>query len=383
MNGFLVTRLPVLNEAVLARRLSLSAFVDWVRPEAEKIVADSHRVLTRAQARDLLQELAMIVASAERHYQSNGEEPGFAVQLLGVDNALMRLGAIADHPPRDSAYSYWTWHPMTLAFTRDSREKLFASIVNSTVQQMDVVAGRMRSVSMITTQLSDPEVVLHAHGTAEILALVARSLNPLARKAPDGSDLFSAKYFATEFRTWLAPWVVGNRKWDGPSAANFAAFFETDLRLAPASRFYSDYVQRRLETLPGEERRRVSQAFSEPTLEDRVLVELGQTRASLETMSDETVADIVIEKRVAPFLTAVARGSDALQRWTKIHLALVHKSLAEPAVAGGVSDLTVAMSKGTGGGEWREELPAILKMRRGHRTLERLFDIARGIEGQR
>lgn len=381
-SAFLLGDLPGLNNAVLRGDLSLQAFLDRVHaPVAALMVEAARPGIDRDGARLLLQQLGMFLSSAERHAQAAGQPPGAAVaRFAGVDASLDHLGRVADHPPRDSAYTYWIWNQAGYTFTGDPQERLFAQTVAGTVESVEGACRSLRFVASPATPLASPDVVRYMEQAADLQELSYRLLATLGKhEGATRAPTFSGEFFTFNFRTWLTTWPVAGRKWEGPSAANFGAFWEADVRLIPTPPFYRHYVEGRLHTLPGEERSRVRAAMSAATVEDRILTCLGIDAARALVLDDATLDRLVRTAGISAFLTALDRYVAITTRWTKVHLALVKKKLEEPAnAAAHLADrLPVDPNLGTGGGDWRKELLQILEMRANPPVLLQLFRVNR------
>lgn len=147
------TDLPKLNKRVLDKQLLYEDFRRIVANLLSNFPIEAD--FTMGQARSALQYLGFIMSSMERHSQDLKNEPGAAVVSLGpeINLLLQKLEKIAQHPPRDSVYSWCVWNRSadvdgSLTFTGDHQELLFIDIVNESFFAGDEAAELIRQVAM-------------------------------------------------------------------------------------------------------------------------------------------------------------------------------------------------------------------------------------------
>ncbi len=380
LNAFILAYLPSLNNAVLRGELSPESFLDAIREPVSKLVSASELERSRDGARMLLGQFGMLLNSAERHIQAAGAAPGAALaQFTGADSALLHLGKVGQHPPRDSAYTYWMWNRAGYSFTGDRQEHLFQETVISIVEGVDDISRLLRFVA--STPLTSPDSIRYMKTAVELQEVNHHLLGNLAKHDPAmRAPVFSGYFFTYNMRTWLTSFPVGGTVWPGTSAANFAEFWESDLRLT-AQEFYRTYIEGRIHTVPDEEQSRVRTVMMEATIEDRILSKLGINGTQALTLDDATIHGLIHVAGISEFLAVLDRYVTITTNWTRAHVALVGKKLDETARAGThvTGKVVVDPNRGTGGGDWRKELADIFGMRANPTILLHLFKINRQI----
>jgi|CXWL01.1.fsa_nt_gi hypothetical protein len=366
--------LPYLNERTFRNFMSLEEFLVAIMPFAHDIIEAAQHCDTERDARARLLELAMVVLSAERHGQAAGQPKGSALSRLnGAEDTLVRLGAKGDHPPTMSADLFWLFNTR-YSFTTNPEERLFADVVRDTVACFETISSNLAIAAERWGTVSVRERTEALDRAAAAAETACKLLSKLAS--------FSGPFFTFEFRTFLVGLPIKGKDWDGPSAANFAPVMVSDVTLTAATKFYFKYIQGRMGTLPGEGRTRVSEALFGETVDAAIhrIVFSGSSSSTEEPAIDSAI----LATGSIELLLALDRYVEALGRWSKIHLALVRKKLEEPAAAGLAANKTpdaVSADRGTGGGDWREELKRIMNERINPGGLRPLIESARRLRG--
>src|SRR6266478_3325160 len=127
---FIQQTLPSLNSDVETGRLTPDDLLAKIKPYIDALKNGSLQnkaSLTRDEARYILQLLGFLISSLERHFRVNGSPPGEVIAQTDCDLVLTTLASIAEHPPRDTHYTYWLWNTGTppMTFTEDTEEHYF------------------------------------------------------------------------------------------------------------------------------------------------------------------------------------------------------------------------------------------------------------------
>ncbi len=351
--AFVGGELPRLNTTCRDGSLSLPGWIRHVRPA----LTGPSEVIGPLSPQDrirLLQALGFVLASAERHAQAAGHQPGWILrQLPGLEVALTEASG-GQRAPVLTADLYWTQndHVPPLSFTGEAHELFFISAVRTQVKLRAVVNQQLRALVDGCWQPDQAEGarMLRA-ATAAMKEAHSQYLD--FRKGPDGSPLMTPAQF-NEMRLWLAPTVIDGRTIPGANAAYIGEMVTTDFLLGSADSSYANYI-RSFEVLqPPEDRRLIAADRARASLVQLLAAALG---FDSEDFDRATVSEVAgrINHAAVPLVWSLFAFKDVVDEFigsSGAHIGLVHVYLEKYAAELSPEDLArmpVKPTAGTGG----------------------------------
>ncbi len=263
--AFIQQTLPSLNSDVETGRLTPDDLLAKIRPYIDALKNGSQQnkaSLARDEARYILQLFGFLISSLERHFRVIGSRPGEIIAQTDCDLVLTTLANIAEHPPRDTHYTYWLWNTRTppLTFTEDIQEHYFNLAVMKTHELHSESNDGLRRIC-----------------TGEWMLESNEATNAIEKATSNTSDLrgcyleffkkMTPQFFMTRMRTYLLPYPVGGDVWSGVNAANLAAQMQMDYLVGTfAADFYLPIVKSRKRYLTKEDRDSLSSDIKAPSL---------------------------------------------------------------------------------------------------------------------
>lgn len=250
LREFVKDRLPGLNTAIELKRSPLGVLLAHAQILVTEAIAEARAQrahIDQALALEYLQLLGFVVSSVERHSQSAGNKPGEGKsQLGGLDDMLIDLGRIAQHPPRDTDTTYWYRNRHgVLSFTGDPQETHFNTIVNLQRDEQQAACRLLRPICTMSMSASSPEAVDTIRQAAHGLERIVEGYRSFTEPGPGGVSRFSPDFFMRSMRTYLVSYEVGGEMWAGPNAANLAANMGLDYLAGVTAPWYEEVVQSR------------------------------------------------------------------------------------------------------------------------------------------
>ena len=209
------------------------------------------RQISRWEARKLIQLAGFLVSSVERHFQAAGAAPGSGLSRLpGVDHMLRELARVAQHPPRDSHYTYWLWNTggdKPLTFTGDPQEVFFQRAVCVTDWLHNASCDAVRPICQGYIPVASNDAATALHQAAQNTVTLHRHFQAFMEKDAVEPTRRSMEpwFFMTRMRTYLPTYPIQGESWGGVNAANLAAQMQIDYLIGTIDEKYTDIVQGR------------------------------------------------------------------------------------------------------------------------------------------
>lgn len=388
LTHFIQNELPRLNSAIEAGTADPKALVIRLRPLLGAIrreMVTSPVPLNRKPARKLLQLLGFAISSVERHVQATGERPGVGKDMLGpLDDLLIALGRIGEHPPRDTDTTYWYLNrDCRLSFTGDSQEAHFNRVVNLQRQVQGNACSLLRPICDRVIEAHSPDGVQSMLEAAEELQRLIAGYRSFIKPA-DGGYSFSPDFFMTRMRTYLVGYPVGGELWSGPNAANLAANMSLDYLTGVTAPWYAEVVLSRWRYLVKEDQNELIIDMARSSVTDQVAQALELSSDAILKVGHQDLARYIATQPagIQRMLTAFAALVDPVVHATGIHFRLIHEYLIQNAKK--LTDkeydaLPIKPTKGTGEmahGKTRQ----IMDMRRKHPIVSKLLAAIRLVD---
>jgi hypothetical protein len=383
---FVLRELPGINSAIEAKTAHPDSLVIRIRPLLAGVaqeVDDRRHHLDRHTARKLLQIVGFAVSSVERHSQASGEEPGAGKALLGpLDELLLKLGRIGQHPPRDSDTTYFYLNTGgVFKFTGDPQEAHFNRVVNVQRTVQSAACNLLRPICSGSVPVSSPDAihaVIQAAGHLESLVEAYRTFTEIG---PDGGYRFSPDFFMRRMRTYLVGYPVAGEVWAGPNAANLAANMSLDYLAGVTAPFYTDIVEKRWRYLVTEDQAELHSDMHSASLTDRVVQAMELNCGFVMDSLPEDLARYISGRpaEIQQMLCGFYQLMSPLTQATGIHYRLIKDYLiknAEKLTPQEQQALPVKPTQGTGN-MGHDQTRQIMEMRRKHPVVSKLLGAIR------
>ena len=373
---FVRNDLPILNRLCRDGSFSLSEWLGRTRVVVSGAESTVHLVDQEGQLL-LHQMLGFILASAERHAQANGHEPGWVLrELPGLERSLI-LASAQQRAPVLTPELYWERNDARpyLSFTREPHELFFISAVRTQVTLRAVANWQLRAL------LGGGWSPTSAEGAHLLWVAVAAMKEAHGqyfdfRRGPQGTPLMTPAQF-NEMRLWLASTIIGGKPLAGANAAYIAEMVVTDFLLGTADAEYDDYV-RGFEMYQSPTERQLVAADRARTSMVLLLADsLGLGPAELDRASVEEVAN---RMRMAPVALCLSfRAFKSLMEefiaCSGTHVGLIHiylEKYAREIPSDRLAQMPVKPTHGTGGHS-HEHTRRLHGMRRGAPRIRKLL----------
>lgn len=375
--------IPKINNSIDQQELPPEALVSAFRPWIIRILQEVDPImLSKDDARLAIQVIGFGVGSVERHFQTAREPAGTGLAQFGrLGDFLLATAIVAEHPPRDSHYTYWLWNNDTipLTFTGDPQEIFFNRAVNHTHELHTISCNQLRPISegqisvmapdamKIITTVTHNTTVLHEHFRSFML-----------KDKASGSRSMEPHFFMTQMRTYLPTYPINGVDWSGVNAANLAAQMQIDFLIGTTVEDYEKTVRARFKFLTRDDRTSLESDMALPSLLDLFLRQIGLTRTDLNGLESTTLTSLITTQPMA-FQRNLACYMDlvhACSRLTSIHWALIQNYLVKASAQLTFKErdrLAVAPDRGTGG-KTHAQTEAIMWMRSRHPIIAKLMD---------
>jgi hypothetical protein len=356
VNSWVLTRLPSLNQDILARRrppgdlgaeLALSVLADL--PPAESLPV--------RQAHQLIVLLGLAGASLTRHYQEldrghrDTPERAFDPYLVGDGGVPFRayFGRLADrtgtgHCHRDSYAALTRWNVPTTevwwageriaalagvfgdglvrTYTGTADERRFFELIKMSEAVELAINTTLMPISDGTLDVRAPDA-LDRVGLAAVLLTEVRRLNAHFAALPPEQGL-RAEYFMDVFRQYAVHWTLGDIP---PSGALDPEAIARDYLLGVRTPSYDAHTNRIFPALLDTERERLTGLAERPPLPDMALRTLGLDAVTLAEMSPQELRRTVGRY---PVLAALYLLLVAHARMSGVHLKIAKKYMFAP-----------------------------------------------------
>ncbi|CBS88089.1 monodechloroaminopyrrolnitrin synthase PrnB family protein [Azospirillum lipoferum] len=285
--------------------------------------------------------LGFAVSSLERHAQGAGRPAGSALAAMpGVERCLLELGRIANHPPRDSHYTYWLNNNSDdpLTFTGETGEKFFNFAVNQTDLLLGNAADYLLDIRIGALSLRDPQAVLCIEEAAASIAILRRVYLDYRRPVEGGTGARMTPLDFNRMRNYLLPYPVGGMMHSGPNATNVAAYPRVDLAIGWADEAFCATIAQRLSHMNDRDAALVRRDLGLPSLAERLLDLIGLRTEKGVSPTIEQLIDHIRQsgsdgRKVAHAYSLLVKEAHALSalHWGHISHYLVHGGKTIPA----------------------------------------------------
>jgi hypothetical protein len=357
----------------------------------EKLLGEiTPETFTKDLARKAIQLIGFAVSSLERHFRSEGAASGSTFQLFnGLEPLLVHLSKIAEHPPRDTHYTYWLWNKgeQPLTFTGDSQEIFFNHAVNHTDELHTASCESLRPICEGNVQVDATEGLEAIQQAAENnLILHEHFRSFMAKDEVHNHRAVEPAFFMKRMRTYLPTYQIGGAEWTGVNAANLAAQMQLDYLVGVVVKDYKQTVESRLAYLTDEDRIALIYDLSLRSVGQLLLDKL---QISVENLAQQdtfalTAHLFTLSRKLQRALIAYKDLVNACGRLSAIHWALIQNYLIKEAARLSPEEklkLAVSPDQGTGG-KTHAQTEAIMRMRRQHPVLGLLTTATEMMEKQ-
>ena len=375
--------IPKINNLIDQQELPAEALVGAFRPWTVRILQElDPTMLSKDDARLAIQVIGFGVGSVERHFQTAHEPAGTGLGRFGsLGDFLLAVANVAEHPPRDSHYTYWLWNNDTLplTFTGDPQEIFFNRAVNHTHELHTSSCNQLRPISEGQVSVMDPDAMQIITTVAQNTMILHEHFRSFMLKDKvSGLRSMEPHFFMTQMRTYLTTYPINGVDWSGVNAANLVAQMQIDYLTGTTVEDYEKTVRARFKFLTREDRTSLEADMALPSLLDLFLRQIGLTRTDLNGMESATLTSLITTQPTA-FKRNLASYIDlvhACGRLTSIHWALIQNYLVKASAQLSPNErdrLAVAPERGTGG-KTHAQTEAIMWMRSRHPIIAKLMD---------
>ncbi len=254
-----IQQLPALNRA-----RNTAALTSLAHAWAGRVEGNVHDAATASAA---LRDLGFVLASLERH--------GVDYRVVeGVEEILLKLGALADEVPRDSVYTYALRNPehAPRSFTELPEEALFIQEVRTAGTALRPVVDAL--MEALTLTVDDP-------GLPELLAGATQGFTVFAQCLLTVKRDVTPETFSNEMRPYFPPMTVGGQVLYAPGGAQMTPLLVDSILIRPEpghpqEEWYEQYVRENLGYLPAMYRAANDQARRHRPLLPRLIDEAGR-----------------------------------------------------------------------------------------------------------
>src|SRR6266496_2118727 len=230
-------RLPALNDEI---ERSSSAHIDSLLDEAYELVRHVDiSQLTNIDPKELaivIGNIGMIIASCARFGASCSDK-----RIVDMLRRASYLSIRAEHPPRDSLYTYVLWNGKadgsTRAFTKHPFEYEFIRTSRSALVQFEIAANACRDLD-----LTGDDASLRLGRAHEAILAVAAAYRSLFRT---GFTAEHRRWFRESYKPFFCSLEIDGVMWEAPSGANAASVLELDLILGNTDEKYRNHITNR------------------------------------------------------------------------------------------------------------------------------------------
>ncbi|MEP0805581.1 MAG: DUF1864 family protein [Chloroflexota bacterium] len=375
--------IPRLNDAIEKGEDEVGTvvrtFLPWFSMMKETFAPER---LPRAEARTVIQLIGFVIGSVERHLQSAHLQAGQGLALFpGMEDYLTKLAISAQHPPRDTHYTYWLWNngEEPLSFTGDPQEIFFNRAVNHTHELHTLSCDWLRVICEGQINIVSPEartIIQNAANNNMVLHDHFRSF--MSRDPVSGQRAVEPHFFMTRMRTYLPTYQINSTEWTGVNAANLAAQMQLDYLVGTTLDSYENTVRGRLRYMTSDDRRSLEYDMHLPSLLDLFLQQMSLTRADMDGLTNDTLETLIamqsddFRRNLAAYINLVT----ACGRLSSMHWALIQNYLVKASTTLSAEErarLSVDPEKGTGG-KTHKETEAIMRMRLQHPLVAKLME---------
>jgi hypothetical protein len=395
LRGKVSTCLPALNRAVEAGSVSPQEAAEvvggWLLPTIASL-GDAAASLPQPLARELLQLVAFLVSSAERHFQAAGEPPGSGLSHLeGAESLLMQLSGAGAHQPKDSANTYWIWNTEEpiLTFTGDPQEIFFHHAVVTTDRLLTDACNTLRPIRDGNPALCSAEGISALATATQYL----RDLRDLYRafnvvNTSTGMRPIEPEFFAVRMRSYLVSYPIGGQVWKGVNAGNLASAIAADYIIGTVTEDYEErVVDRRWPNIVVEDQVALTADMAKPSVFHGVLSVIELLPHELDKMDEGSLSKHLAQLSSEQLAVAAhyADLAEAHGKQAATHYGLIINFLER--FAEGLSEeeqrrMPVRPNAGTGGMP-HEETRLIMEMRRNHPVIGKLVRTAKSLPNRR
>jgi hypothetical protein len=375
---FVVTKLPDLNDAIVAQKSCVYEISQFVKDDLSELVrACPVEQLETKTGLEILRCISPIVSSIQRHLETYNYPNKHFSQLLGeeIENFLLRLGNKTGLPPRDSTYTTWLLNDKPVyTFDQNSGWLFFWKAVRlmnennlKAFQALDIAANSPAGITsdVVITALNYSTERLH-----ETFLFFKNFLN--------GSML--PEYFANVFRTYFLSYRIGKKMYTGSNATNLASVPALDYKIGIVNNKYAEVVANRFAHLTIEDIAFVRRSMKEPSIIQLIIEYLGFDYhhfkySPIEILRQQVNRQLISTqfRRMYSSLLALIKEYSSL---SKLHFGLINTFLMKQAVKyescpAGFSRPAVDFGHGVGGAT-HEETKQIREMRTNNYLISKL-----------
>jgi hypothetical protein len=340
LHRFVRDDLPEINNAISQGASAIDELISRVRQVLDCGAireAASTGLLSKDDARWIIQLLDFPLSSTERHAQQAGLGPGCGIQQYsGIEQALLQLAEIGAHPPRGSYLTYWLLNDgeRPLTFTGNTQEVYFNKAVNITARNLAGAAALMKTLQSGTVPV-DIEFARDVCERASALVMSLVDIYQGYRRTNPETRLrnLEPSFFMEEMRQYLLRYPVGGKMIDGPNATYSPQWAQFDAALGYRDLRYLRQICGRYEWIMPEDWKALSDSLALPPVPDVLLAMLGHTWPSFLGRSDEEIVLSVDSAGASAKLLFAAYGqvAQAHAKLSAVHWSLIKNYLVKPS----------------------------------------------------
>lgn len=245
LNQWCFERLPTINKNILESKTAPTTLIQSFSEQYTNVgnIINSANLLV---ARQLLRLLPFGIFSIERHLQESGEHDSVFSIFPKLESDLLHLAKIAQHPPRDSLYTYVLWNrENVLSFSGDQQEKLFIDVTYNMIKSLE----RARQSSTLAINQFDPENLTetntHIEEASHQVEDARKQLLRFLEKKGENERALDIDFFRNNMRQYWITRKIGGEEWGPPTPANCVPQMALDILLGIATPAYKEHIQGR------------------------------------------------------------------------------------------------------------------------------------------
>lgn len=275
-------------------------------------------------SRYILYLLGFLLSSIERHSQMSGKSPGDAIKNINnLTKLLVELAEVANHPPRDTIYSFSLWNTKdSLTFTGDEQEKFFIEVVADSTECLYSAVNIYESMR----KGIDQENINSLLGILDKIVETGNHFRRFLKKNEKGELPISPNFFLEVLRQYNCSWVINDEIWEGPTAANCVPYICLDYILGVSNNKYNSYINSKCKYFTREDQELLDRVKSSKNLFTRITDFLFDNRVDLIKVEDSELREVISKNAVVyQYVKLYYQVAYEFYKLSRLHFGLIHR----------------------------------------------------------
>jgi len=389
VDQIVMTRLPAFNRAATAERervRTLIACVDPLLTASELLELGRRQYVDPRLAREVIGMTAWLAASVDTHLQRLGKEAGEGYRIFaGLEETLIALGRLGQHPPVHSHLTYWVYNdfPLPRTFTGTAGEVHFNRAVNGVDRAKAFICQQIAPIAEGELDLNDPDAKVRIERADGAYGTIRQLFMEYRRPEAEGCPMrMPQKAFLTGMRPFLVNTKIGGKTYTGANAANVHSWIESDFRIGFAQPFYVDMVRGRYPTMMPEEPPIVEAFMARGSVCGVVARRLGLT---VESLASSEITELVgrcadLPQSARAAIKAFGRLAKSARTTSAIHFGFIQHYVEQAGKLLDPDEQCVALvcaGKGVSGMAIADGAALVDAMRKENPSITKLIDLAK------